>query len=138
MNGIEWIVEAHGCAPELLRDLSTLQRLFEQIIGDLKLRPVGETQWHQFPKTGGITGLCLLAESHLAVHTFPEFQSVCLNLFCCVPRREWDFADQLGKLVGATSTTVRSVARPYVREAENAERKPESVDASWRFGGAAR
>lgn len=138
MNGIEWIVEAHGCAPALLRDLSILQRLFEQIIGDLNLRPVGETQWHQFPQTGGITGLCLLAESHLAVHTFPEFQSLCLNLFCCVPRREWDFTDQLGNLVGASSTTVRSVERPYFPEAEISQRKPEPIDASLRFGSAAR
>ena len=138
MNGIEWIVEAHGCAPELRRDLRALRRLFEQIIEDLKLRPVGETQWHQFPQTGGITGLCLLAESHLAVHTFPEFQSLCLNLFCCVPRREWDFAVHLQKLFGATSTTVRRVARPYVPEAELSASKAQSVDASLPFGSAAR
>src|ERR1700745_3138976 len=109
MNGIEWIVEAHGCAPELLRDLRALRRLFEQIIEDLKLRPVGETQWHQFPQTGGITGLCLLAESHLAVHTFPEFQSLCLNLFCCVPRREWDFTGRLAPIVHPRSATVRTI-----------------------------
>jgi S-adenosylmethionine decarboxylase len=138
MNGIEWIVEAHGCAPELLRDLNTLRRLFDQIIEDLKLRPVGETQWHQFPQTGGITGLCLLAESHLAVHTFPEFQSLCLNLFCCVPRREWNFPAHLTKLVRASSTTVRSVARPYVPPAEISEGTPQPVDASSPFGSAAR
>jgi S-adenosylmethionine decarboxylase len=138
MNGIEWIVEAHGCAPELLRDLSILQQLFDHIIGDLKLRPVGETQWHQFPETGGITGLCLLAESHLAVHTFPEFQSLCLNLFCCVPRREWDFAAHLTKLVRANSTTVRSVARPYVPVAESSEGEPQPVPTSLPFGSAAR
>ena len=138
MNGIEWIVEAHGCAPELLRDLNTLRRLFNEIIEDLKLRPVGETQWHQFPQTGGITGLCLLAESHLAVHTFPEFQSLCLNLFCCVPRREWDFAAHLTKVVRASSTTVRSVARPYVPAAETSEDEPQTVPTSLPFGSAAR
>jgi S-adenosylmethionine decarboxylase len=137
MNGIEWIVEAHGCAPELLRDLGILRRLFEQIIEDLKLRPVGGTQWHQFPKSGGITGLCLLAESHLAVHTFPEFQSLCLNLFCCVPRREWDFSSQLAKLVGANSIAVRSVARPYVPD-QISSGEAEVLDTSPHFGSAAR
>jgi S-adenosylmethionine decarboxylase len=113
MNGIEWIVEAHGCSPAALANLSLLGGLFERIIADLKLRPVGETQWHQFPETGGVTGICLLAESHLACHTFPEFGSLCLNLFCCVPRSEWNFGSHLSEMLGATSVTVRSVVRPY-------------------------
>ena len=121
MNGIEWIVEAHGCAPAALTDLSGLQSLFERIIKDLKLRPVGETHWHQFPQTGGITGLCLLAESHLAVHTFPEFRSLCLNLFCCVPRVEWDYASVLREVVGADSVTVRHVVRPYIPAEHSAQ-----------------
>jgi S-adenosylmethionine decarboxylase len=113
MNGIEWIVEAHGCSPASLADLSLLRALFLQIITDLKLRPIGETQWHQFPQTGGITGLCLLAESHLACHTFPEFGSICLNLFCCVPRTDWDFCTHLGAMFDATSVNVRTLTRSY-------------------------
>ena len=114
MNGIEWIVEAHGCAPEALTDLRALQALFQRIIDDLKLRPIGESHWHAFPRTGGITGLCLLAESHLAVHTFPEHRSLCLNLFCCVPRAEWDFEGVLREIVEAEAVQVRRVLRPYV------------------------
>jgi len=77
MSGIEWVVEAFGCSSQSLRDLAVLQDLFNSIIREMKLRPVGKTQWHQFPGTGGITGLCLLAESHLACHTFPEHGSLC-------------------------------------------------------------
>jgi S-adenosylmethionine decarboxylase len=113
MNGIEWVVDAHGCSAESLRSAELLRELFERIITGLRLRPVGETQWHQFPNAGGITGLCLLAESHLACHTFPEFGSLCLNLFCCVPRQGWDFEGELTGTFGATSVTVRTVARPY-------------------------
>jgi S-adenosylmethionine decarboxylase len=115
MNGIEWIVEAHGCAPQPLADLPAIAALFERIIADLKLRPVGKTQWHQFPLTGGVTGLCLLAESHLACHTFPEFGSLCLNLFCCVPREPWDFQGALKERFSASQVAVRSVLRPYIR-----------------------
>ena len=118
MSGIEWIVEAQGCAAESLCDPATLGRLFKQIIDDLQLRPVGETQWHQFPKTGGITGLCLLAESHLACHTFPEFGSLCLNLFCCVPRSGWDFDTGLKKIFAAQSVAVRTLVRQYVQDSE--------------------
>jgi S-adenosylmethionine decarboxylase len=113
MSGIEWVVEAFGCAPQSLRDTVVLQNLFGRIIREMKLRPVGETQWHQFPGTGGITGLCLLAESHLACHTFPEHGSICLNLFCCVPRAEWDFESALRQIFEADRVTVRRLQRPY-------------------------
>jgi S-adenosylmethionine decarboxylase len=116
MNGIEWIVDAHGCCAESLRSVALLRKLFERIISGLRLRPVGETQWHEFPNTGGITCLCLLAESHLACHTFPEFGSLCLNLFCCLPREEWNFQAALADIFGATSVRVRIVTRPYGSE----------------------
>jgi S-adenosylmethionine decarboxylase len=113
MSGIEWVVEAFGCSSQSLRDVAVLQNLFSSIIRQMKLRPVGETQWHQFPGTGGITGLCLLAESHLACHTFPEHGSLCLNLFCCVPRSEWDFETVLRQLFEAHSVSIRQLHRPY-------------------------
>lgn len=113
MNGIEWVVDAHGCDPQALRNPELLRELFERIISALRLRPIGETQWHQFPNTGGITGLCLLAESHLACHTFPEFGSLCLNLFCCVPREPWNFEAELTAAFGAASVSVRTVVRSY-------------------------
>jgi len=113
MSGIEWVVEAFGCSSQSLRDTAVLKDLFTSIIREMKLRPVGETLWHQFPGTGGITGLCLLAESHLACHTFPEHGSLCLNLFCCVPRAEWDFEIVLRQLFGADSISIRRLQRPY-------------------------
>src|SRR5690349_21668914 len=113
MNGIEWVVEAFGCSSQALRDPAVLENLFRRMIQEMNLRPVGKTQWHQFPGTGGITGLCLLAESHLACHTFPEHGSLCLNLFCCVPRSEWDFETVLRQLFDADSVTIRRLQRPY-------------------------
>ncbi len=112
MHGIEWIVEAQGCRPEALREVATLEDLFRDLVCALDLHPVGETRWHQFPG-GGVTGLCLLSESHLAVHTFPEHASLCLNLFCCRPREDWGFETELHLRFGATRIAVRKIVRPY-------------------------
>lgn len=113
MTGIEWIVEAYGCDQVPLSDLETLRALFARMVQEIGLHPCGEAQWQQFPQSGGITGLCLLSESHLACHTFPEHGSLCLNLFCCRPRPEWDFRGCLEKTFGATAVNVRRLERPY-------------------------
>lgn len=113
VTGREWLVEAHGCRPEALADLAVLRELFARMMDELRLHPVAEPLWHQFPEPAGITGLCLLAESHLAVHTFPEHGSLCLNLFCCRPRPEWDFQGELRALFGAERVVVRRLDRPY-------------------------
>ena len=110
---MEWIVEARGCRAEALRDLTLLQQLFTRIITDLDLRTVGEAQWHRFPAPGGITGMTMLAESHLTIHTFPEHNSLCLNLFCCKPRAEWDFRHELATLFSAEEVEVRRIERTY-------------------------
>ncbi|WP_420126626.1 S-adenosylmethionine decarboxylase family protein [Longimicrobium sp.] len=113
MHGREWLVEAHGCDPAALADVETLRRLFDRIVRELSLHPVAPAQWHRFPGPGGVTGLCMLAESHLACHTFPEHGSICLNLFCCRPRPEWDWDGELRALLNADQVTVRAVERPY-------------------------
>jgi S-adenosylmethionine decarboxylase len=113
MCGVEWVVEAHGCDPVALADLEKLQSLFESLTTELSLHPVGEPHWHQFEGTHGITGVRLLSESHLACHTFPEFGSLCLNVFCCRPRPDADFEQLLKRLVRAGRVHVRRIERPY-------------------------
>ena len=113
MTGVEWIVEAYGCTPDLLRDVPSLQALFAQLIDDLDLHPLGEGQWTQFDGAGGVTGFRVLAESHVACHSFPEHGTLCLNLFCCRPRPEWDFSRHLHDRLGARTVIVRRLERPY-------------------------
>ena len=112
-RGDEWVVEAFGCDAERLADRATLAALVDRMVNELGLRPVGAGQWHVFPPPGGITGMLLLAESHLTVHTFPEHRSLCLNLFCCTPRPTWPFAQRMAEMLGAERVSVRHLERAY-------------------------
>jgi S-adenosylmethionine decarboxylase len=113
VTGTEWLVEAAGCDPARLKSKDALAGLFDDIIRDLKLHVVGMPAWHVFPHPGGITGVYLLAESHLTIHTFPEHGTLCLDLFCCRARPEWDFEAGLSRHLGASAVGVRVVERSY-------------------------
>jgi S-adenosylmethionine decarboxylase len=117
VHGDEWIVEAFGCDAERLADRASVAAVLDRMVHELALRPIGAGQWHVFPPPGGITGMLLLAESHLTVHTFPEHRSLCLNLFCCTPRPTWPFESRLAELLGAERVSVRHLERAYASEA---------------------
>lgn len=113
MTGREWIVDAYGCAPESLQNRERMERLFDRLIEVLELHPVHEPHWYHFPPPGGFTGMVILQESHLTVHTFPEYGSMCLNLFSCTPKPEFNFVYFLAREFGATSVRVRKMDRNY-------------------------
>jgi S-adenosylmethionine decarboxylase len=115
MTGVEWLIEAFGCAQTRLLDQAQLMTLFETVVDRMELQPVGKPVWHIFPESGGATGIWLLQESHLAIHTFPEYHSVCANVFCCTPRPALDWRAIFFATLGATDVCVRECARVYSR-----------------------
>lgn len=119
-TGIEWIIDAHDCHPDALRDLAGVQRFCGQIVAELHLHVVGEPAWHQFPWPAGVTGLFLLTESHLAVHTYPELGLATFNLYCCRARPVWPWAHRLEQAWGAKHVIVRQVRRGAVLKREGA------------------
>jgi S-adenosylmethionine decarboxylase len=113
MTGTEWLIEAFGCGESQLIDPDRLSALFETIVRRMDLRPVGNPIWHVFADSGGATGVWLLQESHLAIHTFPEYRSACVNVFCCRARNGLDWHATLHSTLGATDVRVREFERIY-------------------------
>lgn len=109
--GTEWLIEASGCDHAALGDVERLRAVFERAIAELDLRVVGQLLWHKFPGEGGVTGLALLTESHLACHTYPEFGVATFNLYCCRERPVWAWRERLEEMLGASVVNVRSVCR---------------------------
>jgi S-adenosylmethionine decarboxylase len=40
-------------------------------------------QLHSFGETSGVTGVAILAESHISIHTWPEIDYVAIDIFMC-------------------------------------------------------
>jgi len=116
-TGCEWLIDAAGCCPHRLADLTLLRGLLESVIADLGLHPIRPGAWHSFPAPGGVTGMYLLSESHLTLHTWPEHGAAVFNLFCCRPRPDWPWATKLRETLQAKHVEVRIVDRGARMEA---------------------
>lgn len=109
-GGIEWLVDAHDCSPDLLRDRAAVVGLLDRLVREMKLTVLA-TAVHAFPGEGGITAMYLLAESHLTIHTFPESGTATLNAYCCSPRQPAAWPAIFSEALGAGGIDVRELAR---------------------------
>ena len=83
MDGLHVVANLNGCraGARELADADALRRFCTESILRSGLTVVGEL-FHQF-EGGGVTGALVLAESHLAIHTWPEIRSVTVDVFVC-------------------------------------------------------
>lgn len=88
MNGLHLIADLHHCQcpPGLLLDAVGLESHCVDACRRHGLSVVGRL-FHAFrDATGaaaGVTGTVVLAESHLAIHTWPEIGAVTLDIYVC-------------------------------------------------------
>ncbi len=69
-----------------------------------------ESVVHRF-EGGGFTGVILLAESHAAVHTYPELGYLALDIFTCGPKNPRPILDALVRALRPAEVKVREVER---------------------------
>ena len=83
MDGIHLLGEWYGCpaeTPEFTR-AEALRDICLQAVNEAGLTIVGD-RFYQF-EPHGVTGTVLLAESHLAIHTWPEHGFVTVDVYVC-------------------------------------------------------
>ncbi|MDQ6639375.1 MAG: adenosylmethionine decarboxylase [Pseudomonadota bacterium] len=92
MRGLHLTADLRGCAAAraVMTSPAVLRSTCLDAVAAAGLAPVGEL-FHRFAPglpqdagaPAGITGVVLLAESHLAVHTWPEIEAATLDVYVC-------------------------------------------------------
>jgi S-adenosylmethionine decarboxylase proenzyme len=100
MQGLHLTADLHACAaaPATMAEPAALRALCLAAVAGAGLCAVGEL-FHRFPPPGGVTGVVLLAESHLALHTWPELAAVTLDVYVC--NLQADNSDRAAALLAA-------------------------------------
>lgn len=80
--GRHLLADFHGCPPQRLSDPAQVEQALRQAA-----QAAGATvlagHVHHFGEAQGVTGILLLMESHLSIHTWPEHGYAALDLFMC-------------------------------------------------------
>jgi S-adenosylmethionine decarboxylase len=90
----DYFVERDGvrfAGAHLLVDLWGAKRLDDPVYIDAALRAAAEAagatilhgHFHHFSPNGGVSGVLVLAESHISIHTWPERDFAALDIFMC-------------------------------------------------------
>jgi len=79
--GLHILSELYACERLYKYDKQILSAKVSQLIRDCHLTELGSL-YHEF-EGGGITAIIALAESHIAIHTWPERAYVTLEVFVC-------------------------------------------------------
>jgi len=81
MLGKHIIVELHGVRSELLNDPKFLRKVLIDAAVKAGATVIGDI-FHKFSPYG-VTGVVAVKESHISIHTWPEFGYAALDVFTC-------------------------------------------------------
>lgn len=87
MFGPHLILEAYGCDKEKLADLNLVSQTLDAYPDQLDMTKIMPPYVFRYsgavPDDWGVSGVVLIAESHISIHTFPDKGFVTLDIFSC-------------------------------------------------------
>jgi S-adenosylmethionine decarboxylase proenzyme len=118
MRGLHVMVELRGCAAEPLCAGERVRADVRELCGAAGLTVVGESH-HAFAG-GGFTFALLLAESHVALHTWPELGCVTMDVYVCnYSRNNDEAARELANKITSLFSPAEIVRNEFVRGLES-------------------
>ena len=79
--GRHLLAEFHDCEPNILNNVSLIDRVMCEA-AELSGATIVQKNFHHFSPYG-VSGVVVIAESHLAIHTWPEYGYAAIDLFTC-------------------------------------------------------
>ena len=111
--GTHCIVEMYDCPPGLLDDQTFVTESVRGAVNQGMATLLGEVSHHFHPQ--GVTALALIAESHVAIHTWPECGYAAVDVFTCGDRASAERACQyLIKVFEAGRHNLRKLDRGLI------------------------
>lgn len=108
--GKHYLVEYYNCDPVILDDQSSIQN----ILLDAALKcgaTVLEYSFHKFSPQG-VSGVVVIAESHISIHTWPEYGYAAVDIFTCGTKVDpWIAYELMKNSLSAKETMVREIER---------------------------
>jgi S-adenosylmethionine decarboxylase len=114
--GLHLLLELNECNPQLLNDVEFIRQTLLNTAHDVGATVVGES-FHRFSPQG-VTGILSIAESHISIHTWPEFGYAAADIFACGPSfRPKEAADILAEKLECRDPDIIEVPRGMVQKA---------------------
>lgn len=90
MLGVHYILELYDCNPEKLKNRHTIEEALLRIAKEANTHTIGSF-FHQF-KPYGVSGVIIIEESHISIHTWPEHSYAAIDFFACSDDVDFDYA----------------------------------------------
>lgn len=104
------LVEFIGCKPEMMNDVSHIESSMVNAAKKAGATVINSTFHHFSPY--GVSGVVVIQESHLAIHTWPEYGYAAVDLFTCgISVNPWISFDELKKQFGAKNYSAIEINR---------------------------